>query len=89
MVVQRQLYTAISQHMLIRFFRLNLGRGRHLPPNPVLHHSVRERLQAKPEDFGPGDGYSIPETRYKIEGHFAKGESLATAQWDDGGVYEA
>jgi len=56
----------------------NNGRGRHLPPSPSFHFSVKERLDAHgAAAFGPGNNENYPEGgRYQIKAHFSQGQGL-------------
>ncbi|GAA5932959.1 hypothetical protein JCM3775_005276 [Rhodotorula graminis] len=58
--------------------RSNNGRGRHLPPSPSFHFSVKERLEARgAAAFGPGNNENYPEGgRYQIKAHFSRGQGL-------------
>ncbi|KAK4050277.1 hypothetical protein OIV83_003598 [Microbotryomycetes sp. JL201] len=67
---------------------IHRGRGRTMPPNPVWHYSVRERMNATAADFiaqGQGqDNSSVPETvPYKPKARFLQEEGVHL--WDDGG----
>lgn len=63
---------------------MNFGKSRNLPPDPTFHYTVRDRLQAAPSTFPPGDGFSVPESEYELKAKFYGTESLSTVRWDDG-----
>ncbi|BGP49693.1 hypothetical protein JCM10450v2_005598 [Rhodotorula kratochvilovae] len=58
--------------------RANRGRGRILPPSPLFHFSVRERLSATgASSFGAGNNENVPEgARYRIKARFKKGRGM-------------
>lgn len=57
----------------------HFGRGRVLHADAVLHESVRVRLDAKPDEFAPGDNEGVTEKMYTPKATFPRGKSLATA----------
>ncbi|GAA5832412.1 hypothetical protein JCM11251_006446 [Rhodosporidiobolus azoricus] len=63
----------------------NLGYGRKLPKGKTLHfhYSVRERLEAKPGSFAPGNNESTPEgpDGYHFYARFHKNQSMANVDW--------
>ncbi|GAA5998543.1 T6SS phospholipase effector Tle1-like catalytic domain-containing protein [Rhodotorula paludigena] len=65
--------------------RANRGRGRVLPPNPLFHFSVRERLNARgAASFGGGAGNNenFPEgEQYHIMARFKKGRGMAEVRF--------
>ncbi|KAK4051998.1 hypothetical protein OIO90_004528 [Microbotryomycetes sp. JL221] len=67
---------------------LHRGKGRALPPNPVFHFTVRDRMNATHDDFvkaGQGlDNSSVTErVPYKPKARFVHGDY--EHEWDDGG----
>ncbi|KPV74241.1 uncharacterized protein RHOBADRAFT_44726 [Rhodotorula graminis WP1] len=62
--------------------RANNGRGRQLPPDPVLHFSVLQRVTANPSIFpAGGNNENYPEgNRYTIKADFVQGQGPLTAR---------
>ncbi|KAI5481893.1 DUF2235 family protein [Pseudohyphozyma bogoriensis] len=64
-------------------FLPNLGFGRVLQSNPIFHESVRIRLNAKPDQFGPGNGKNVPEKKYQFHAKFRKGEGMENVTFEE------
>ncbi|GAA5990077.1 hypothetical protein JCM10908_005812 [Rhodotorula pacifica] len=65
--------------------RIKRRRSRRLPLSPSFHYSVKDRMNAQPEELawaGRGNNQNVPEKGgYQSRARFARGETIENVQW--------